>query len=82
MKQLEECKNFFKELYMDVLDSGGFDVIDEYTNRDITRYSVFIDTMSFVYGSDFDRIKLLWIKEATKEYYNFVSRKELLNDKD
>ena len=75
MKELSECKNWFKELYMNVLDAGGFYEVDMYTNRDITRYNMFITALEFIYGTEFNKVRSEWIKEAIEEYYKWRSNK-------
>lgn len=69
MKKLIECKEYYKDLYMDCLANTSFEKsIFESTER--AKYETFCDTLSFIYGIDFEKIKPIWSNEANKEFFS------------
>ena len=56
MKNLSECKEYYKDLYMDCLENDSFEKsIFESTEK--ARYETFCETLKFIYGADFENIK-------------------------
>lgn len=52
MKNLSECKEYYKDLYMDCLENDSFEKsIFESTEK--ARYETFCETLKFIYGEDF-----------------------------
>ena len=73
MKNLIECKEYYKDLYMDCLENNSFEKnIFESTEK--SRYETFCETLRFIYGVDFENIMLNWANDAAKEFY---SKKQL-----
>lgn len=69
MKNLSECKEYYKDLYMDCLENDSFGKsIFESTEK--ARYDTFCEVLKFIYGSDFESIKLSWANDASKEFYS------------
>ena len=69
MKKLSECKVFFKDLFFDCLDENGFEKSPfECTER--AQFEIFVNTLNFIYGNDFEVVRPLWAKEALNEYYS------------
>lgn len=73
MKNLSECKEYYKDLYMDCLENDSFEKsIFESTEK--ARYETFCETLKFIYGADFENIMPNWSNDASKEFYsrNFI----------
>jgi hypothetical protein len=68
MKNLYECKEYYKDLYMDCLSSNSFGK-SIFESVDMARYEMFCDTLKFIYGKEFEKVETLWSDEAIKEYY-------------
>lgn len=69
MKNLSECKEFYKDLYMDCLENDSFEKnIFESTEK--ARYETFCETLRFIYGTDFENIKPNWSNDALREFYS------------
>lgn len=62
MKKIAECKEFFKDLYMNCLMENAFEK-NVFDSTEKARYEMFCETMKFVYGEEFERIKPTWIQE-------------------
>ena len=69
MRKLNECKEYFKDLYIDCLASNAFGK-SKFESPDIARYEMFCETIEFVYGTDFKQIKPIWSQEASNEFYS------------
>lgn len=73
MKNLSECKEYYKDLYMDCLEKDSFEKsIFESTEK--ARYEAFCETLKFIYGADFENIMPNWANDASKEFYSKNSR--------
>lgn len=60
MKELNECKEYFKDVHMDYL---------QYRDQDSkVRYNMMCETMEFIYP-EFKNVCLNWIQESLNEYY-------------
>lgn len=57
MKNLSECKEYYKDLYTNCL-------------TDKARYETFCETLKFIYGADFKNIMPNWSSDASKEFYS------------
>lgn len=69
MKNLSECKEYYKDLYMDCLENDSFEKsIFESTEK--ARYETFCETLKFIYGADFENIMPNWSNDASKEFYS------------
>lgn len=69
MKNLSECKEYYKDLYMDCLENDSFEKsIFESTEK--ARYETFCETLKFIYGEDFKNIMPNWSNDASKEFYS------------
>lgn len=69
MKNLSECKEYYKDLYMDCLENDSFEKnIFESTEK--ARYETFCETLKFIYGADFENIMPNWSNDALKEFYS------------
>lgn len=69
MKKLSECKEYFKDLYMDCLSVKAFEKsIFECT--ELARYEMHCETLKFIYGEEFEQVEPHWISEALKEFYS------------
>ena len=69
MRKLSECKEYFKDLYINCLASNAFGK-SIFESPDIARYEMFCETIEFVYGTDFKQIKPIWSQEASNEFYS------------
>ena len=69
MRKLNECKEYFKDLYINCLASNAFGK-SIFESPDIAIYEMFCETIEFVYGTDFKQIKPIWSQEASNEFYS------------
>ena len=46
MKKLEECKEYYKDLYFNCLESNAFDK-NIFDSTDLARYEMFCETLKF-----------------------------------
>lgn len=69
MKNLHDCKEFFKDLYFNCLSVDAFSK-SIFDCVELSRYEMHCDTLLFVFGDEFKEIKPNWISEASKEYYS------------
>ena len=69
MKKLNECKEYFKDLYINRFAPNAFGK-SIFESLDIARYEMFCETIEFVYGTDFKQIKPIWSQEASNEFYS------------
>jgi len=69
MKNLSECKEYYKDLYMNCLENDSFEKsIFESTEK--ARYETFCETLKFIYDEDFKNIMPNWSSDASKEFYS------------
>ena len=68
MKTLYECKEYFKDLYMDCLEDHAFDK-NVFESIDLTKFNTLCETLRFIYGADFEYIRPTWAQEALNEFY-------------
>lgn len=69
MKNLSECKEYYKDLYMNCAENNSFEKsIFESTEKAI--YETFCETLRFIYGVDFENIMPNWANDAAKEFYS------------
>lgn len=68
MRKLEECKEYYKDMYMDVLAVEGFGK-DIFECVELAQYNAHRETLKFVYGAKFDAIERYWQREALNEFY-------------
>lgn len=68
MKELRECKEYYKDMYMNVLAVEGFEK-NAFECVELAQYNAHRETLKFVYGSEFDKIERIWQREALKEFY-------------
>lgn len=69
MKSLNECKEYFKDLYMNCLSDDAFDK-SIFENTELARYEMFCETLTFIFGEEFKEAKPHWASEAIKEFYS------------
>ena len=68
MKSLIDCKEYYKDLYIDCLKYDAFSKsIFESTEK--ARHEMFCETLLFIYGAEFDKISQVWSQEALNEFY-------------
>ncbi len=63
MKRLEECKAYFEDVYMDMLDT----YVDSEESK---RFKMFEETLSFIYGDEYKQIEARWKQDALNKYYS------------
>lgn len=68
MRKLEECKEYYKDLYKDCLQVEGFSK-NTFECVELAQFEAHKNTLKFVYGSEFDKIERIWQREASKEFY-------------
>ena len=69
IKTLNECKEYFKKLYTDCLVESAFEQ-SIFDSTEKARYEMFCDTLNFIYGKKFEKMKPFWIQEASNEYFS------------
>lgn len=69
MKDLNKCKEYYKDLYIDCLENDSFGKsIFESTEK--ARYETLCETLKFIYGAGFENIMPYWANDASKEFYS------------
>lgn len=68
MKRLEECKEYYKDLYLNVLEANGFER-NIFDCVELAQYNAHRETLEFVYGAEFDKTEKTWQSEALREFY-------------
>lgn len=68
MRKLEECKEFYKDMYMEVLAVERFEK-SQYECMELAKYNAHRETLKFVYGAEFGEIEKTWQREALKEFF-------------
>lgn len=63
MKKLEECRAYFEDVYMDMLDT----YLDSEESK---RFETFEETLTFIYGDEYKRIAPRWKQDALNKYYS------------
>ena len=69
MKNLTECKEFFKDLYKDCLQWKGFEK-SSFDSTERARLETFCEALGFIFGEQFTKVKQIWAQEALNEFYN------------
>lgn len=69
MKKLIECKDYYKDLYMNCLENNSFEK-SIFESAENAQYKTFCETLRFIYGADFENIMPHWSNEALKEFYS------------
>lgn len=69
MKSLSECKEYYKDLYMNCLAADGFDK-DKFSCTELAQFETHKNTLEFIYGNEFRTAEKLWQREALKEFYS------------
>ena len=64
MKTLNECKEFFIDAFITMLDYD-----DESTHTAMRQLN---DTLEWIYGDEYKNIKNTWAKEACDEYFGKI----------
>ena len=59
MKRLEECRAYFEDVFMDMLDDS----------EESKRFEMFEETLTFIYGYEYKRISPRWKQDALNKYY-------------
>lgn len=70
MKTCCECKEFFKDLYQDCLQGKGFEK-SIFDSTEKARLETFCETLEFIFGEQFTKVKTIWAQEALNEFYDF-----------
>lgn len=66
MKKLEECRAYFEDVFMDMLD-----VVDKYYDSDEEkRFDMLEETLTFIYGDEYKRIAPRWKQDALNKYWS------------
>ena len=68
MKTLYECKEYFKDLYMDCLENHAFSK-SAFESTDLAKFNTLCEALRFIYGADFEYIRPTWAQEALIEFY-------------
>lgn len=69
MKNLGECKEYFKDLHMSCLEE---DALEEsvFESTEKARYEMFCETLEFIFGEEFIQIMPTWTQESLNEFYS------------
>lgn len=60
MKKLEECKAYFEDVFMDMLDDS----------EERKRFEMFEETLSFIYGDEYKLVEANWKQDSLNKYYS------------
>lgn len=60
MKKLEECRAYFEDVFMDMLDDS----------EERKRFEMLEETLTFIYGDEYKRIAPRWKQDALNKYYS------------
>lgn len=72
MKTLNECKEYFKDLYMDCLEENAFEK-STFESTERARFEMFCDTLKFIYGENFKTVQPIWAQDALNEFYSQIA---------
>lgn len=62
MKKLEECRAYFEDVYMDMLDT--------YTDSDEEKcFKTLEETLTFIYGDEYKQIAPHWKQDALNKFF-------------
>lgn len=59
MKRLEECRAYFEDVFMNMLDDS----------EESKLFEMFEETLAFIYGDEYKRIAPRWKQDALNKYY-------------
>lgn len=63
MKNLNECKEYYKDVFLTWLDY-----------RDNKELEAFENILRFIYGKEFEEVEAMWKQEALNEYYGAMAK--------
>jgi len=69
MKSLTDCKEYFRDLYMDCLEEKAFGK-SQFDITEKAKFETFCETLKFIYGEQFTRIEPTWTQESLDEFYS------------
>ena len=69
MKKIEECKEYYKDLYCNCLESNAFEK-NIFDSTELARYEMFCETLKFIYGNNFEVVRPVWSSEASDEFFS------------
>lgn len=72
MKNLSECKEYFKDLYIDCLEEKAFEK-SKFESTEKARFEMFCETLEFIFGEQFAKIKPTWMQESLNEFYSLLT---------
>ena len=61
MKRLEECRAYFEDVFMDMLDGS----------EERKQFEVFEETLTFIYGDEYKQIEPRWKQDALNKYWSW-----------
>ena len=68
MKKLEECKEYFQDVFTNCLAEGTLNE-SIFDSTEKAQYETLCDALRFIYGAQFEKVKPYWINEALNEFY-------------
>lgn len=60
MKKLEECRAYFEDVFMDMLDDP----------KESKLFEMFEETITFIYGDEYKQISARWKQDALNKFYS------------
>lgn len=72
MKKINDCKEYFKDVFMNCLEEDAFEK-SQFESTEKARFEMFCETLKFVYGEEFEKVRLAWTQEALNEFYSHKS---------
>ena len=69
MKKMEDCKEYFKDVFKTCKAYGGFEANSIYDSTERAQYETLCETLKFIYGEEFKSAAPRWAQEALNEYF-------------
>lgn len=79
LRKMAECKNYFQDLFMDCLREDAFER-SIFDSPEKAMFEMHCNTLKFIYGDEFERVKPVWSQEALNEFYSEMDKAEDEND--
>lgn len=72
MKKITECKEYYKDILINCLveDALGKSIFE---STEKAMFETLCNTLKFVYGKEFEYLKLTWTQETLNEFYSNIS---------
>lgn len=69
MKKISDCKEYFKDVFMDCLEENALKK-NKFESTENVRFEMLCETLKYIYGEDFNKIRPTWTQKASNEFYS------------